>query len=183
MNKFLIKLMTCWIVGSKCRKFVRRRLQSYFFSKELQHKAVRIGEALDCLGPVKVYGPKIYLSDHVNFNGATFLGRGNVRIGRYFHSGYGLTIMTESHNYEGSEIPYDNTFIVKDVEIGDFVWLGINVILLPGTKIGKGAIIQAGSVVHGEIPPYAIAGGNPARVFSRRNSSHFDEMFVAEKFH
>lgn len=183
MHKILIKLLTCWIVGSKRRKRARRSLQSHFFSKELKRKAVQTGEALTCLGPVKVYGPRIHLSDHVNFNGATFLGKGTVRIGRYFHSGYGLTIMTESHNYEGAEIPYDDTFIVKDVEIDDFVWVGINVILLPGTKIGKGAIIQAGSVVHGEIPPYAIAGGNPARVFSRREASHFDEMLAAGKFH
>ena len=62
-------------------------------------------------------------------------------------------------------IPYDETFKYKDVVIGDFVWIGSNVTILPGTTIGEGAIIQAGAVVHGEIPPCAIVGGNPAKDF------------------
>ena len=43
--------------------------------------------------------------------------------------------------------------------------IGSNVTILPGTTIGEGAIIQAGAVVHGEIPPCAIVGGNPAKDF------------------
>lgn len=42
------------------------------------------------------------------------------------------------------------------------VWLGARVIVLPGTDIGTGAVIAAGSVVHGKIPPYQVWGGNPA---------------------
>ena len=80
-------------------------------------------------------------------------------------------------------IPYDNTFVHKPVIIGDCVWIGAYVILLPGTKIGDGSIIQAGSVVHGEIPPMAIAGGNPAKVFAWRNKEHYDELKTAARFH
>ena len=56
-------------------------------------------------------------------------------------------------------------------------------ILLPGTTIGDGAIIQAGSVVHGEIPPLAIAGGNPAKVFAWRDKEKYDAHFAAGRFH
>ena len=77
----------------------------------------------------------------------------------------------------------DNTYVYKDVEIGDFVWLGSRVMILPGTKIGEGAIIQGGSVVHGEIPPYAIAGGNPAKVFKYRDKVHFEKLKAEGKFH
>ena len=72
--------------------------------------------------------------------------------------------------------------IIKDVEIGDFVWIGTNVMILPGTKIGEGAIIQGGSVVHGEIPPLAIAGGNPCKVFKYRDKEHFEKLKAESKF-
>ncbi|MFI3242531.1 MAG: hypothetical protein R3Y43_08200 [Alphaproteobacteria bacterium] len=54
--------------------------------------------------------------------------------------------------------------------------------ILPGKKIGDGAIIQGGSVVHGEIPKYAIAGGNPAKVFKYRNKEHYDKLEKEAKF-
>lgn len=48
------------------------------------------------------------------------------------------------------------------IVIGDDVWLGANVVLLDGVRIGRGAVIAAGSVVRGEIEPYAIYAGSPA---------------------
>lgn len=58
-----------------------------------------------------------------------------------------------------------------DVIIGDDVWLGTRVIVLPGARIGEGAIIGAGAVVRGDIPPFAIAVGVPARVVGQRRGS------------
>lgn len=55
-----------------------------------------------------------------------------------------------------------------DVVIGRDVWLGTRAIVLPGARIGDGAIIGAGAVVRGEIPAMAIAVGVPARVVSQR---------------
>lgn len=55
--------------------------------------------------------------------------------------------------------------------VEDDVWLGMDVIILSGLTIGQGAVIAAGSVVTKSIPPYAIAGGNPAKIISYR----FDE--------
>ena len=48
--------------------------------------------------------------------------------------------------------------------IGNDVWIGAGAIILSGVKIGSGAIIGAGAVVVKDVPPYAIAAGNPARV-------------------
>lgn len=55
-----------------------------------------------------------------------------------------------------------------DVEIGDDVWLGARAIVLPGARIGSGAVIAAGAVVTGHIPEFAIAAGVPARVVGSR---------------
>jgi len=55
---------------------------------------------------------------------------------------------------------YFNEF--EEIEIGNDVWVGANVIIVDGVKIGHGAIVAAGSVVTKDIPPYAIVGGAPA---------------------
>jgi chloramphenicol O-acetyltransferase type B len=55
-----------------------------------------------------------------------------------------------------------------DVSIGNDVWIGQDAMILSGTRIGDGAVIGACSLVRGEIPPYAIAVGNPARVVRYR---------------
>lgn len=55
-----------------------------------------------------------------------------------------------------------------DVAIGKDVWLGAKVIVLPGSRIGDGAIVAAGAVVRGKFPPKAIVGGVPARILGAR---------------
>ncbi len=126
---------------------------------------------------------KTSLGNNVNFNGMKIQGTANVVIGDNFHSGIECMIITDSHNYEGEAIPYDDTVISKDVVIEDNVWLGNRVIVLPGVRIGEGAIIQAGSVVVKDIPKCAIAGGHPANVFSSRDNDHYEELKKEGKFH
>jgi len=116
------------------------------------------------------------VGDNVHFNGLRVFGKGNLTIGDNFHSGFGCKILTSYHNYNGDSIPYDNTLIIKDVIIGNNVWIGIDVTILPGVHIGEGAIIQAGSVVVKSIPELAIAGGHPAKVFSSRNIEKYYQL-------
>jgi acetyltransferase-like isoleucine patch superfamily enzyme len=52
---------------------------------------------------------------------------------------------------------------VRPITIGDNVWIGMSSIILPGTTIGEGSVVSAGSVVRGEVPPYTLVAGNPAR--------------------
>ena len=110
------------------------------------------------------------------------IGSGECRIGKYCHLAYGLTIITSNHNYKGSGIPYDDTVIEKPVSIGDFVWIGANVTILPGVTIGEGAIIQAGAVVRNDIKPMSIAGGNPAKEFATRDVEHYRKMKEEQRF-
>ena len=51
-----------------------------------------------------------------------------------------------------------------DFVLGDTSWIGARAILLPGARVGRGAIVGAGAVVDFEVPPYAVVAGNPARV-------------------
>jgi virginiamycin A acetyltransferase len=61
-----------------------------------------------------------------------------------------------------------------DTRVGNDVWIGYGALIMPGVTIGDGAIIATGSVVTKNIPPYAIAGGNPASVIRYR----FDERAI-----
>ena len=55
-----------------------------------------------------------------------------------------------------------------DTVIGNDVWIGYESVVMPGVRIGHGAIVAAKSVVVSDVPPYAVVGGNPARVLKKR---------------
>ena len=80
-------------------------------------------------------------------------------------------------------LPYDDKYLVQDVEIGDNVWVGADVTLLPGVKVGEGAVIAACSVVTGEIPPLAIVGGVPAKVIKYRDKDKYYKLVAENKFY
>lgn len=99
-----------------------------------------------------------------------------VKIGCHFHSGKGCVIRTSDHDFARG-YPIINGAIAgyksADVTIGNYVWLGDDVLIMKGVTIGEGAIIQARSVVVSDIPALAIAGGHPCRVFSSRDPEEF----------
>lgn len=59
----------------------------------------------------------------------------------------------------------------RSVTIGNDVWIGANVVILPGVTIGDHAILAAGAIVTRDVPEWAIAGGNPARVIKDRRGA------------
>lgn len=125
-----------------------------------------------------------HLGHNCHFNGLIVRGKAQVRIGDNFHSGKDILIINSYHRYDGGNaIPYDSKETIdKDVIIGDNVWLGERVIILGGVEIGEGAIIQAGSVVVNDIPKFSIAGGHPARVFSKRDVGSYLENKKNKRF-
>ena len=72
--------------------------------------------------------------------------------------------------------PYDlNVLTCKPVEIGDYAWIGAGATVLPGVCIGRHAIIGAASVVTKDVPDYAVAVGNPAKVIKMLDKEKFKE--------
>lgn len=73
-----------------------------------------------------------------------------------------------------TDLPYKG-----DTIIGNDVWFGQNVTVLPGITIGNGSIIAANSVVTKDIPPYTVVGGNPARQIKKRFSDEVIQVLEA----
>ena len=97
---------------------------------------------------------------------------GKVIIGQDVMMGPNVTIHTRNHRFERLDIPMNQQGRTEErpVIIGDDVWIGGHVIILPGRHIGNGAIVGAGAVVTKDVPPYAIVGGNPAKIIGRRKT-------------
>lgn len=79
--------------------------------------------------------------------------------------GPGVVLLTASHDYTSLRLPD----ISGPIMIGRHAWVGAKSIILPGVRIGEGAVIGAGSIVTKDVPAYCIAVGNPARVIKDRH--------------
>ncbi|MBQ3016477.1 MAG: acetyltransferase [Clostridia bacterium] len=95
---------------------------------------------------------------------------GKTLIGNNVMMGPNVSIFTKNHAFDKTDIPMNRQGMSceKPVIIGDDVWIGANVIILPGITISNGAIIGAGAVVTKNVPEYAVVGGNPAKILKYR---------------
>ena len=118
---------------------------------------------------------------HLVIGDRTQLGHGaridhDVTLGSDVMMGPDVVIMSNSHAFERLDIPMiaQGAAPRRPVVIGDDVWIGTRVVILPGVKVGRGAIIGAGSVVTKDVPEYAIVGGVPAKVLKYRKGTGHD---------
>lgn len=66
--------------------------------------------------------------------------------------------------YNGTNLQHELPYLCLETHIGNNVSIGMRAIIMPGVTIGDGAVIAAGAVVTKDVEPYAIVGGNPAKV-------------------
>jgi virginiamycin A acetyltransferase len=108
-------------------------------------------------------------------------------IGRYCSIAEGVRILNHNHplNFKGTspiffnpDLGYCDRWLVSfnPTVIGNDVWIGANAVILPEvSRVGDGAVVGAGAVVHRDVPPYAVVLGNPGRVVKYR----FPEAVIA----
>ena len=110
-------------------------------------------------------GSNCKLGDNVHIAAA-----GRVTIGDNLLAASHVFISDVNHGAADADptaAPDDRELVADPVAIGNNVWLGEGAAVLPGAKIGDGCIIGAHAVVKGEIPPYTVAVGAPARPVKR----------------
>ena len=136
----------------------------------------------------------IELPFHANFGGH------HVHLGSYVYANFNLTLIDDGHIYIGDRVmigpnvtiataghPVDpdlrrkNLQYNKDVHIGENVWIGAGVIIMPGITIGKNTVIGAGSIVTRDIPENCIAVGNPCRVMREVSDRDKEYFYKNEK--
>ncbi|TMW65249.1 hypothetical protein Poli38472_009416 [Pythium oligandrum] len=108
-------------------------------------------------------GINIHLADGVflNFN-CVLIDTCDIRIGARTLLGPGVQLYTASHPLD-PQVRASGLETAKPVIIEEDVWIGGNVIILPGVRVGRGAVIGAGSVVTKDVPPMSVFSGNPAK--------------------
>lgn len=127
---------------------------------------IRIGH-----GSAVHMGARFYDPRHITIGEDTIIGENVVLDGRAKLSiGGHVDIATEVMIYNSKHDVDDEYFLAVDspVFVGDYVFIGPRAVVMPGVKIGKGAIVAAAAVVTKDVPPYAVVAGVPAKIIGER---------------
>lgn len=93
---------------------------------------------------------------------------GKIDIGRHLLLGPNVFITASTYRFNAGSPVTKQPMQEAPVLIGNDVWIGANAVILPGTSIGDQAIVAAGAVVRGDVPPHAIMAGVPAKQVGKR---------------
>lgn len=119
--------------------------------------------------------PDFVIGNNSGVGADSIIGKGTT-IGDNVMMGPWCIIYTRNHAFSRTDIPMREQGMqdFKPVHIGNDVWIGSRVTILPGVNIGNGCIIGASAVVTKDVPDYAVVGGNPARILKYRNQDKKD---------
>lgn len=121
------------------------------------------------------YGFNIELRDHFYANhNCTILDGAKVIFGQYVFIGPNCVFATAGHPLDSEQRNRGLEF-ARPITVGDNVWFGAGVLVLPGVTIGSNSVIAAGSVVNRDIPSGVIAAGNPCRVLRKITAADADK--------
>ena len=145
----------------------------------LSYKGVTIGDnftlgefsIIECTGVFNDIGESLKIGNNVGMNHHCFIGvRGRIVIGDNVIFGPGVKIFSENHNYNRLDVPIKNQGVTKKKTIiGNDIWIGADVIILPGVNIGDGSVLAAGCIVTKDIPSFSVVAGIPAKIIKGRN--------------
>ena len=146
----------------------------------LSHNGIVIGEGasigpytiIEATGVISNLGVGCRIGKGSGIGAFSFIGSaGGVEIGESVIMGQYVSFHSENHCFDDATQPICLQGVTRQgILIEDDCWIGAKVTFLDGCHVGKGAVIAAGAVVRGEIPPYSVSAGVPARVIRKRNN-------------
>lgn len=133
---------------------------------------VKIGKKVHIHMGTQFFNPsKVQIGDGTIIGQNAFLdGRDTLKIGKHVDIASDVLIYNSEHDINSDDFRPIN----GPVEIGDYVFIGPRAIILPGVKIGKGAVIAAGAVVTKDVGEFDIVGGVPAKAIGKRKNTNPD---------
>lgn len=148
-----------------------RRIRSFAYQKRFKAKNLFVGESVFIIPSHFSKNATIKIGKNVKIASFCLIDyTGHLTLGDHCTISEGVKIYTHQHQLSDKTLDIHKLEIKKiTLEIGEYVWIGANATILPSvTKIGRGAIIGAGSVVTKDINSYDIVAGNPAVKISTR---------------
>lgn len=167
----------------------RTRIQAYFIAVFLLNAAynllpffrlknsflraigITIGRCTYIHTPVKFFSLRnLVIGEHTTINPHCYLdARNGIRIGNNVNIAHNTKIYTLGHDINSPDLP----LVGAEVDIEDDAFVFSNAIIMPGVKIGRGAVVFPGSVVVKDVLPFTVVGGNPARCIKERKQIEF----------
>lgn len=186
MIKKLLDIINQKLVANRCKKWTNKRAGIFYASSRVinisqQPECINIGLNTHVRGELLIFanGGKITIGNN------TYVGEGcriwsaeKIEIGNNVLISHGVNIIdTNSHELDYLErangfsnliknghSKEKNNILTAPIVIEDYAWISFNAIILKGIRIGKGAIVAAGSVVTKDVAPFTVVAGNPAQL-------------------
>ena len=165
-------------------KSVGRDVKIYRFAQIIKPEFISIGHGCQIDDFAWIHGGRgLDIGNRVHLCAfVTTAGGGVVKMGNYVGIAAGVRIVSGSDNFSGRGltnpcIPAEFRSVDRSyVEIGDHAVILTNAIVLPGVRIGEGAVVMPGAIVRENLDPWGFYGGNPAAFVCNRPSKRIHEM-------
>jgi maltose O-acetyltransferase len=142
-----------------------RRLYMELFGLKITHERIAGGGTIINMHQYILDNKHINVGKNTHINKNCLLdGRGGLFIGDNVSISFDVKLITGSHDVNSNSFAYKKS----PIHIDNYVWIGAGAIILPGCKIGKGAVVTAGSVVTKDVEDFTIVAGVPAKQISNR---------------
>lgn len=171
----MIKKILKWFIPDETRtRYIAPYIRNIKNTKRKNY--AKSGDYTQLFGPITLEPENVELEDYTRLqpNVRVINAGGKLIVKKYSAIGAGTTIIASEHVPTVGLPQFASTLHINDVTatviIEEDAWIGTESIILSRSKIGRGAVVAAGSVVTKPVPPYAVVAGSPAKIIAARFS-------------